>query len=123
MLAPLREPAEALELRFPIREEDFRAAGNAVISALTEYAEKQDGWTIAPDNCEGVRVSFDKAHGDGWFLLRLSVHDPIMPLNVESDSVGGVRTILTSLPVFWTAARQPRPFLSEKSAGRLPCSA
>ena len=100
LLAPLREPAEALELRFPISKEDFRAAGNAVISALTEYAEKQDGWTIAPDNCEGIRVSFDKAHGDGWFLLRLSVHDPIMPLNVESDSVGGVKTILKELSGF-----------------------
>ena len=100
LLAPLREPAEALELRFPIREEDFRAAGNRVISELTEYSEKQPGWTVAPDNCEGVRVSFDKAHGDGWFLLRLSVHDPIMPLNVESDSVGGVETILHGLAGF-----------------------
>lgn len=100
LLAPLREPAEALELRFPIRQEDFRTAGNAVILALEKYAEKQDGWTIAPDNCEGIRVSFDKAHGDGWFLLRLSVHDPIMPLNAESDSVGGVRMILKELSGF-----------------------
>ena len=100
LLAPLREPAEALELRFPIKKEDFRTAGNTIISELTEYAEKQDGWTVAPDNCEGIRVSFGKAHGDGWFLLRLSVHDPIMPLNVESDSVGGVRIILGELSGF-----------------------
>lgn len=100
LLAPLREPAEALELRFPIKKEDFRAAGEAVISELTKYAAAQDGWTMAPDNCEGVRVSFDKAHGDGWFLLRLSVHDPIMPLNVESDCAGGVKTILKELSGF-----------------------
>ncbi|MCI1954907.1 MAG: phosphomannomutase/phosphoglucomutase [Oscillospiraceae bacterium] len=100
LLAPLKEPAEAVELRFPIRPEDFRKAGEGIIAGLADYAAKQPGWAIAPDNFEGVRVSLDRAHGDGWFLLRLSVHDPIMPLNVESDSKGGVRTILTELSGF-----------------------
>ncbi len=103
LLAPLREPAEAREIRFPILPEDFRPAGEKVVAALTEYAEKQPGWTIAPDNFEGVRVSLDKAHGDGWFLLRLSVHDPIMPLNVESDEKGGVEDILGQLSAFLKA--------------------
>lgn len=100
LLKPLKEPAEALELRFPIRKEDFRSAGNTVIDALTKYAETQPGWHTAPDNCEGIRVSLDKGHGDGWFLLRLSVHDTLMPLNVESDREGGVKTILSELAVF-----------------------
>ena len=38
-----------------------------------------------------------KENGDGWFLLRLSVHDPIMPLNIESDSKGGVDLIYNQL--------------------------
>ena len=103
LLAPLKEPAEALELRFPILPENFRPAGESVIAALTDYAKAQPGWAIAPDNFEGVRVSLDKAHGDGWFLLRLSVHDPIMPLNVESDETGGVKIILDQLAVFLRA--------------------
>ena len=36
---------------------------------------------------------FSKKNGDGWFMLRLSVHDPIMPMNIESDSAGGVKII------------------------------
>jgi phosphomannomutase len=100
LLAPLKEPAEALELRFPILPEDFRKAGEQIIAALEAYAEKQPGWTVAPDNCEGVRVSLDAAHGNGWFLLRLSVHDPILPLNVESDEKGGAQTILRELSAF-----------------------
>ena len=52
---------------------------------------------FAPDNHEGIRVSFGKDEGDGWFLLRLSVHDPIMPLNIESDAVGGVKLIAGKL--------------------------
>ncbi|MGN1138063.1 MAG: phosphomannomutase/phosphoglucomutase, partial [Ruminococcus sp.] len=52
------------------------------------------------DNREGVRVSFDKDNGNGWFLLRLSVHDPIMPLNIESDSQGGVEIIKAKVMSF-----------------------
>jgi phosphomannomutase len=100
LLAPLKEPAEALELRFPILAEDFRPVGENVISGLENYAKKQTGWTVSPDNFEGIRVSLDKEHGDGWFLLRLSVHDPIMPLNIESDSKGGVKEIAGQLFLF-----------------------
>ena len=64
-----------------------------MIDELEKYAEGQPDWHIAPDNREGIRVSFDKDGGDGWFLLRLSVHDPILPLNIESDSKGGVEII------------------------------
>ena len=74
-------------------EEDFRSCGERIISQLEEYANKQPNWIVADDNREGIRVSFDKENGDGWFLLRLSVHDPIMPLNIESDSVSGVKKI------------------------------
>lgn len=96
----LKEPKESKEVRFKITDKDFKATGNSIIRELTEYAENQDGWNVADDSREGVRVSFDKENGDGWFLLRLSVHDPIMPLNVESDSEGGVDIILNKLMTF-----------------------
>ena len=37
-----------------------------------------------------MRIAADKSSGDGWFLLRLSLHDPVLPLNLQSDSKGGV---------------------------------
>ena len=100
LTADLREPLESREIRYQITEKDFRACGEKIIADLTAYAETQPEWQLADDNREGVRVSFDKENGDGWFLLRLSVHDPIMPLNIESDSVGGVDIILDSLKEF-----------------------
>ena len=100
LLSALKEPVEALELRFKITDADFRATGERVIKELEAYAAQQDGWHIAPDNREGIRVSFDKDDGDGWFLLRLSVHDPILPLNIESDSVGGVEIIKEKVLAF-----------------------
>ena len=104
LLKGLYEPVESREFRLKILAEDFRAAGTAVLDSLAEYAKEQPGWSIAPDNCEGVRVNLDKAHGDGWFLLRLSLHDPILPLNIESDRGHGARTI----------ARQLAPFLAQQ---------
>ena len=100
LTASLKEPLESTEIRYKILEKDFRACGEKIIADLTKYAEEQDGWCVADDNREGVRVSFDRDNGDGWFLLRLSVHDPIMPLNVESDSEGGVKTICDKLGEF-----------------------
>ena len=96
----MKEPLESREIRFKISEKDFRACGERIITDLTAYAEAQPDWQLADDNREGVRVSFNKENGDGWFLLRLSVHDPIMPLNIESDSEGGVDVIYAKLAEF-----------------------
>ena len=30
---------------------------------------------------------------DGWALLRMSLHDPNMPLNIEADTAGGADVI------------------------------
>ena len=100
LIADLAEPAESKEFRMDLLLDDFKTYGQNVIDELTAYAAKQNGWTIAPDNHEGIRVSFDKSHGDGWFLLRLSLHDPLMPLNIESDSEGGVLAIAKALYPF-----------------------
>lgn len=100
LTADLLEPLESCEIRFRITEKDFRACGEKIIDDLTAYAESKEGWCVADDNREGVRVSFDKDNGNGWFLLRLSVHDPIMPLNIESDSDGGADIIYKKLYEF-----------------------
>ncbi len=100
LTATLKEPVESREIRFKITDSDFRATGNRIIKELEEYAKTQQGWLLADDSREGVRVSFGENDGDGWFLLRLSVHDPIMPLNVESNKSGGIDIILDKLMAF-----------------------
>ena len=97
LIADLAEPAESHEFRMNLLGDDFKTYGQSVIDALSAYAAKQPGWTIAPSNYEGIRVNLDKEHGDGWFLLRLSLHDPLMPLNIESDTAGGAERIALEL--------------------------
>ncbi len=97
LIASLEEPAEAEEFRLGIRAEDFKAYGAWVIEQVKAAAEANPAFTPAPTNYEGIRVSLDKEHGNGWFLVRMSLHDPLLPVNVESDSVGGVKVITAAL--------------------------
>ena len=100
IISSLRQPEEEKEMRFKILAGDFRSYGEDVIKGLEEYAKSRDGWKTADDNREGIRISLDKDHGNGWMLLRLSVHDPILPFNVESDSEGGVEKIIAEFYEF-----------------------
>ncbi len=89
LIADLKLPAESAEIRMGFKADvDFKVYGKTVLDQLKNYAEN-NGWTLAPSNYEGIRISFGKGQGDGWFLLRMSLHDPIMPLNIESNVKGG----------------------------------
>ncbi|MEQ8155260.1 MAG: phosphomannomutase/phosphoglucomutase [Clostridiaceae bacterium] len=100
LIDELKEPLESLEVRLKINTDDFRSYGETVINNLKGYAFSTDGWTIDDKNYEGLKVNCDKASGDGWFLLRMSLHEPVMALNIESDSAGGIRNILKFLSPF-----------------------
>lgn len=100
LLQDLEDPEESVEFRLSILTPDFKTYGNAVIDDMMSFVQTSDGCQIAPENYEGIRVSFDKDHGDGWCLLRLSLHDPLMPLNVESREPGGTKLIVSEILSF-----------------------
>jgi len=100
LIANLQEPVESEEFRLKIKESNFKTYGLSVIDQLNTFTEKQDNWQIVPKNYEGIRVACKSEDQDGWFLLRLSLHDPVMPLNIESNITGGVEKIATQLLAF-----------------------
>jgi len=93
----LKEPLEDIEVRFKIKANDFKDYGEQVIDAIKCAVDNTMGWQPAENNYEGIRVSTAHGAGDGWFLVRLSVHDPVIVLNAESNSPGGVKKMLTEL--------------------------
>ena len=101
LIEGLAEPKDALELRANITAEDFKAYGAEVLEKLSAYCNAR-GWELEQPNYEGVRVNFGKDEGDGWFLVRMSLHDPVIPINVESDSEGGAKIIADKLYAFLT---------------------
>lgn len=91
LISDLKEPAETKEIRLTITEENFVSRGKKVLADFEAFI--CNFGTIVTPSYEGVRVRFDKAHGDGWMLMRLSVHDPVLPINIESDIKGGIAVI------------------------------
>ena len=100
LIDTLEEPKESKEFRMNILTDDFKAYGQEVLDKLNEYAKTQKAWSLEKDNYEGVRVNLNRCNGNGWFLLRLSLHDPLLPLNIESNSKGGTKKIATAIYEF-----------------------
>lgn len=95
LVSELSEPAESVEYRLPLdsSDENFSKAGEAILSSLKGWTEDEGsnyGAILEEPNFEGVRIKFP----EGWMLLRMSLHDPIMPLNIESNVSGGVKRII-----------------------------
>ena len=106
LLDQLEEPLEAAEFRLAVNAEDFAAYAGGILEELEHWIGQGEcdeahpcggrcrcGMTLEKPNYEGIRVNCDAANGDGWFLLRKSLHDPLMPLNIESNRKGGVEII------------------------------
>ena len=92
LIETLEYPAEAVEYRLKINAEDFKSYGEKVLETFKQRAIEKN-IKFADPNYEGVRLIFN----DGWALLRLSLHDPNMPLNIESNVVGGCKVIANQI--------------------------
>jgi phosphomannomutase len=129
LLADLRDPAEEREVRMDITSNDFGTYGEQVLEALLIWAVKTPGVHVVLPNFEGIRLDFDlttdagasadicstpdesiatntsaesdpSARSQGWCLLRKSLHDPLMALNMESDLPGGCKQMAEILRPF-----------------------
>ncbi|MEG1585082.1 MAG: phosphomannomutase/phosphoglucomutase, partial [Anaerovorax sp.] len=100
LIEDLEQPAQSKEIRIPILTDQFAEYGDKVISDLELFAHVGPGMRVVMPNYEGVRIAFDKDNGNGWCLLRKSLHDPIMPLNMESNSPHGCEIIAGILKNF-----------------------
>jgi len=98
LIDELDEPMESIELRLFLGE-DPKTASQAVIETVLSRTLEDPSWRLNTDNREGVRITFDLEGGvsNAWLQLRMSLHDPVLVLNCESDVSGGVKSILTEL--------------------------
>jgi phosphomannomutase len=99
LIEKLEQPVESVELRYVIDDADFGNYGKKVLVELTSKVAYIEGWEIVSPNYEGIRVRCTNPNELGWFLLRMSLHDPVMPLNIESEVVGGVDNIASRLRI------------------------
>lgn len=95
LIEKLPPPGNEEEIRFKISDENFKEYGTQVLKTFRERA--QEAGCVLPESFEGVRISFKGgalADGaEGWLLLRLSLHDPVMPLNIEGADLESLKKI------------------------------
>lgn len=95
-LIDYHDPLEAKELRPKILAENFAEYAQGIIDDFAEYAASLPGWEIEQPNYEGIRVKTDY----GWALMRKSLHEPELPINLEADKVGGVDELESVIMAF-----------------------
>lgn len=100
LMEGFKSPAGDKEIRFRMTTEDFVEVAGKILQDMEIWAEETDGLELEKPNYEGVRVNYDIEGAKGWFLLRRSLHDPVMALNVESDTEGGIEKIMPLIEEF-----------------------
>lgn len=106
MISELNDPKEAMEYRISVITDNFGVYADEIIKELAEWIARGEcteqepcggrcrcGMQVVLPNYEGVRVACDSQNGDGWFLLRKSLHESLLPLNIESNVEGGCKLI------------------------------
>lgn len=90
LMADLNQPSETKEIRFLIKE-NARVNGQKVIESFKTFLPS--GFTLDPENEEGIRMKISEPYGSGWYLLRLSLHEPLLVLQIETDEPGHLKSI------------------------------
>lgn len=97
LISDLEEAEIKEEYRMKIQLDEFKDYGQQILADLKEFIKEIEGWEIAPKNYQGVRVNCGE---NDWFLMRMSLHDPVVVLNVECDKKESLEFILNKVKEF-----------------------
>lgn len=86
LLDGLTHPREEAEVRINIHAEYWYEFGLDIIECMKKTFAKRRGYTLPKKNYDGIRIRFE----NGFFQLRMSVHDPVIVVNMESDFKDGI---------------------------------
>ncbi len=100
LIADLNDLPFKKSCRFKIESEDFKDYGNDILSAFEKFAEESSFLTLVKGGYEGIRCSFGEK---GWLLMRLSLHDPIIPFDCEAETKEDMVSALTEIDKFLKA--------------------
>ena len=83
LISALVQPVEEAEVRIKLTGDDWKEKGQKVLADMEAFAKAN--YSLC-ESYEGVRANTDW----GFFMARMSVHDPIIPINIECKVKGGV---------------------------------
>lgn len=101
LLKDFKDSKEHIEIRITINDTKIISSSRKVITHLKTYSSEIKACQVEPKNLEGTRLNFKARWQEGWCILRQSVHDPSLVLNIESYVNNGAMSILNSLIPFF----------------------
>ncbi|MBR2968144.1 MAG: phosphomannomutase/phosphoglucomutase [Clostridia bacterium] len=93
LIADLVQPQEEAEIRIKLSGDDWKAKGQKILADMEEWGKRE--YTLC-QSYEGVRINNEH----GFFMARMSVHDPIIPINIECNASGGLKQTASVLYKF-----------------------
>ena len=96
LIADLKDPKFETGYRLNLLNKDFKPDGEKILEELKKEVEKTDGFSLEMPNFEGVRVNVE----NGWFLLRLSLHEPLMPLDIQGNTEDAINKMIAFIKDF-----------------------
>ncbi len=100
LINDLVEPVSEEETRIRIEDPQFSEYGQKVLDDLRQFVESKSEWYLEEPNHEGVRVNCLYGERRGWFLVRMSLHDPVLPINFEADFAEGCQRMKRELMAY-----------------------
>lgn len=99
LISSLVRPVEEKEIRigFTADSGNYRREGERIVEEFKYFADCDKRMSVAPDYYDGVRVNFTEDFGNGWLLLRQSIHHPVMIINMASMQAGGNKIMARQL--------------------------
>eukprot|EP00904_Undaria_pinnatifida_P006639 jgi/Undpi1/3104/HiC_scaffold_15.g06478.m1 len=93
------KPLESTEFRLRVSNSvDPAIMYEKTLEATAAATAHVSQWKSEDTNFEGLRVAVDEGDGRaGWLMNRMSLHEPIVIFNVESEVEGGVAAIAAAL--------------------------
>lgn len=101
LIQSLKQPAEKKEVRFVIQSANYKERGIEILDLFAEWLGNTDGFEQVLDNLEGIRSQIGDPYGKGWLLLRMSLHEPKLVLQIENDYEGMIPLIEEKLKEFF----------------------
>ena len=89
-IAGMKELPVIQELRMNVKDGSLETTGVVFDFCALEIVEQlhRDDWAVDTENLEGVRV---RTGNGGFFMLRKSLHDPIISMQIEGTSTEHVK--------------------------------
>lgn len=92
LISDYSDPIESTELRLKMNSSNVisrKDITNEAVKIINEIGNSTPGWSVEPINYEGIRVNFN--NGEGWVMMRSSLHEPMLSLHIESEVLGGIK--------------------------------